>query len=58
MIRIFRDLFNYADRYGTEDFHSVLERVEELEIIVSELEQKIDLLQDPEYNLHRYTLGK
>lgn len=58
MLRIFRDFFDYTDRYGGGDFDSILERVEELEITVSELKQRIDLLQNPEYNLNRYTLGK
>lgn len=58
MIRVFSNFFNYHDRYVRSDIEYLLERIEELELAVSELEQKIDLLQDPEYNLNRYTLGK
>lgn len=59
MIRIFNGLFDYRqDWYSRDDLKSLIERVEELEMTVSELEQKIDLLQDPEYNLRRYSLGK
>ena len=58
MIRVFSNLFNYHDRHVGSDIEYLLERIEELELAVSELEQKIDLLQDPEYNLNRYTLGK
>jgi len=58
MIRIFRDLFDYRDRYAADGQEDLLDRIEALEITVAELEQRIDLLQDPEYNLSRYTLGK
>lgn len=58
MIRIFQDLFDYRDRYAADGQEGLLDRIETLEIMVAELEQRIDLLQDPEYNLSRYTLGK
>lgn len=58
MIRIFSGLFNYHDRAREEGLEALAEKIEELEIIVSRLEQKINSLQDPEYNLRNYTLGK
>lgn len=58
MIRIFSGLFNYRDRASDESLEALAEKLEELEIAVSKLEQKIDSLRDPEYNLRNYTLGK
>lgn len=58
MIKIFSNFFTPPDRYSEECFDSVLERVEKLEAIVSELKRTIDLLQNPEYNLKTYTLDK
>lgn len=58
MIRIFSGLFNYHDRACEEGLEALAERLEELEVTVLKLEQKIDSLRDPEYNLRNYTLGK
>lgn len=58
MLRIFWNLFDYRNRYATDGQEDLLDRIEALEITVLELEHRIDLLQDPEYNLSRYTLGK
>ncbi len=37
---------------------NLLDRVEELEMLVDELEQRIDRAENQDYNLRNYTLGK
>ena len=49
-------VFDEIDLYSL--LENILDRLEELEMNVSDIEQRIDNLEDSGYNLGNYTLGK